>query len=486
MPKQYISDVITNEEIVKWQQGNRILIHSQTGSGKSEFIKTKLYDYCKDNNKKILLLSNRILLKNQNIVDIGDKTDIIKVTNYQALQSQVLSKESDLLELIEPYDYIVFDEAHFMFADSTFNKSTYLLLPPIINTPSNKILILVTATPQELLGYQSKYDFQYNMKFDYSYISTLSFYNKTRYSYIIQSIIKNIPDNEKIWYFGKNAQDCFDLSTQFENAKFICSNSNKLAIKSSQETMNQIVYNSKFDCRILFSTCVLDAGVNIIDPDLKHIFIDTLNPITFIQALGRKRIVSENDKINLYVRNYNNGNLWYINNDLENKLNMIKDYNNKEVEKFTDYYKGKSVDDVLMKLYIENKAKSQHYKTQKSMIQEMIDINKNDNYKRYICNILNYDYNSIRKPDEEIEFETLYNILKEYVGKGLIDADKEYFKNRFFSNIFSPKKANYKARGINVINQIIDEDELPFFVYTQRQTKGKYRNRNFWLVGERE
>jgi hypothetical protein len=70
MPKQYISDVITNEEIAKWKQGNRILIHSQTGSCKSEFIKTKIYEYCKDNNKKILLLSNRTLYKKAKFADL--------------------------------------------------------------------------------------------------------------------------------------------------------------------------------------------------------------------------------------------------------------------------------------------------------------------------------------------------------------------------------------------------------------------------------
>jgi hypothetical protein len=486
MPKQYISDVITNEEIAKWQNGNRILIHSQTGSGKSEFIKTKLYEYCKTNNKKILLLSNRILLKNQNIVDIGDKTDIIKVTNYQALQSLMFGKEYTLNELISPYDYIVFDEAHFMFADSMFNKTTYLLLPPIIDTPIDKILILVTATPQELLGYQDQYDFQYDMVFDYSYINNLIFYNKTRYSNIVQSIIKNIPDNEKILYFGKNAQDCFDLSTQFESSKFICSKANKLANESSEEAIYQIIYNSKFDCRILFSTCVLDAGVNIIDPDLKHIFIDSLNPISFIQSLGRKRIISDNDKINLYVRNYNNGNLWYIDKDFEHKLEMVDNYNNKKTNDFSDYYKGGNVDDVLIKVYIENKAKLQHYKTQKELLQEMRDIHQEDNYKRYICKLLNFNYSNIQKPNYEIEYDSLYDVLKEYVGKNLIDADREYFKNRFFSNIFVPKKVNYKGRGMDAINQIIAEDGLPFSIFSQRQNSGKYRNRHFWVVQEVE
>ena len=46
MPRQYISDVITNDEIAKWQNGNRILIYSQTGSGKSFFICLTIVLFC--------------------------------------------------------------------------------------------------------------------------------------------------------------------------------------------------------------------------------------------------------------------------------------------------------------------------------------------------------------------------------------------------------------------------------------------------------
>ena len=56
--RKYISDIVTKEEIDKWKSGQRILINSQTGTGKSEFIKNNLYEYCKLLNKKILLMSN--------------------------------------------------------------------------------------------------------------------------------------------------------------------------------------------------------------------------------------------------------------------------------------------------------------------------------------------------------------------------------------------------------------------------------------------
>ena len=91
MPKQFISDIIDLNVIGKWKLGDRILIHSQTGTGKSQFIKDILYEYCKRGDKKILLLSNRNLLKNQNQEEISNiKSEIITLKNYQELETNVL------------------------------------------------------------------------------------------------------------------------------------------------------------------------------------------------------------------------------------------------------------------------------------------------------------------------------------------------------------------------------------------------------------
>ena len=480
MPRQYISDIITNDEIAKWQNGNRILIYSQTGSGKSFFIKKNLYNYCKPIGKKILLLSNRNLLKNQNIVDIEGKEDVIDAKNYQTFESIISKGEKTLEELIYIYDYIVCDEIHYPFADSMFNDNTHLILPLIKNKYKDKICIYITATPQELLDYQDDYDFKYNMQFDYSYIENLYFYNKTKYSTIVHSIIKNIPSNEKILYFGSTALDCWEMSQDFDNSKFICSPSNKMGIYSDQETMKQIVYNSKFECRILFSTCILDNGINIIDKDLKHIFIEAMNPVAFIQYLGRKRIISDDDKINLYVRSYSNSNIWYIYNNFKVKLKNISDIQNSNS---IDTYLKKEVDNILdIKSEVLNEAKLQHYKSQKIMLFDMYDMYDPEYYKYYICNMLNFDFNNIKQPNEEFEFETLYEILESYVGKMMFKRDKGIFKNIIFSNVFVPKKTNYRKRGFAAAKNVIAEDGLPFTLNSRQERGSENRGQRYWIV----
>ena len=63
----------------------------------------------------------------------------------------------------------------------------------------------------------------------------------------------------------------WNLSTEFSDTAFICSPGNKMAMNSSISEMNEIITNAKFNSHILFSTKILDNGVNLRDKQLKHI-----------------------------------------------------------------------------------------------------------------------------------------------------------------------------------------------------------------------
>ena len=56
MVKKRVSEIITTEEIKKWNKGDIITITAGTGAGKSYFIKNILYAFAKQENKKILFL----------------------------------------------------------------------------------------------------------------------------------------------------------------------------------------------------------------------------------------------------------------------------------------------------------------------------------------------------------------------------------------------------------------------------------------------
>jgi hypothetical protein len=457
--RKYISDVVTKEEIDKWKLGQRILINSQTGTGKSEFIKNNLYEYCKLLNKKILLMSNRNLLKNQNIADIGIKTDFIKPHNYQEFETKVING-TFIEELFSPYTYVVYDEAHYFFSDSQFNQNTDLLIEPIKNTPKDKIFIFITATSDALLDYQDKFDYIYTLPYDYSYIKNIYFYTRlTNKSHIVESIINNIKDGGKILYFGSNAKDNFNLYKKYENSSFICSEGNALHDKCSQETISQIVNDSKFESDILFSTKLLDNGVNLKDEKLKHIIIDMVDPISFIQSLGRKRCMNPKDQINLYIKDYHRGMIHWI----------IEGYNKqiREVQKLKDSE--------------INLAKYQNWTTQRKLLSRM-NAHDKDGYKKYICNLLSFDINRIKNANIEFENGSLQSLLESYVGTKMFKEEQEKFKDLFFDKIFTPKRTDYFARGIKAANGVIEEDKLKFIIYSRQETKGVNRNKSYWII----
>ena len=83
-------------------------------------------------------------------------------------------------------------------------------------------------------------------------------------------------------------------STCFLDAEFAERHASKIE-------MENIVTKERFDQQILIATPVLDTGINLFDKELKNIVVMTNTPETFIQMLGRKRRLSEDEKIRLFI-----------------------------------------------------------------------------------------------------------------------------------------------------------------------------------------
>ena len=108
---QYVSNAI-GDEYQSWIEGDYILINSQTGTGKSYFITHILNDYAKANDKTILYISNRKLLKQQikrdlivhegyslpNNKDIDQIRDIgsVSVMSYQGITRQIYNSKYNI------------------------------------------------------------------------------------------------------------------------------------------------------------------------------------------------------------------------------------------------------------------------------------------------------------------------------------------------------------------------------------------------------
>ena len=286
----YVSELITLNEINKWKKGDNILIKSQTGSGKSHFIMNTLAPLCQERKMKILIFSNRDLLKQQN--------QRLAFTNIACLNYQFLEKfdKTKLEEKLKEYDIVNFDECHYFFKDSNFNANTDKILRYALEK-TNQIKIFSSATPEPLCATNLNFNYQYDIPHDFSYIQNIIFYDN------IEDVLAKIAlEPAKSVCFFSNASDAcaFALSNK-DIASFLCSKSNVLWKLADQNAKEEIVQNSKFSSKILATTTVLDNGVNLIDPNLKNVVIDFYDPVTIVQALGRKR-AQPGDKISLYIK----------------------------------------------------------------------------------------------------------------------------------------------------------------------------------------
>lgn len=479
--RKYISDVITEKDVASWKNGERILIHAQTGSGKSHFVKNVLYRYCRDNNKKVLLLSNRAILKAQNEVDLEGKLDVIHIENYQKLESEVLNGRT-IKELFMDYDIIVYDETHYLFSDSQFNRNTDLLIDPIINNPKDKIFVFCTATPEALLYYNPTFERNYSIPFNYDYIEDIYFYSKNA---TIEEILNNIPQNEKVIYFSSDAFDAYEIASHHEDAEFICSESNKnFAKRSSKKTIHEIVNYNTFYSRILCTTKVLDNGINIIDKNVKHIIIDMLDPISLVQCLGRKRIIDNDDKITVYIKNYHGGWLYSQIESLNAKLKFVEEIERIGVDNFQAKYKKKDFDDIIQNDFTINQSKLVHYKTNRKFYSTMLNDRDKVGYKKMVYDVLYQKSDDFKSAENKFEKNNLEDVLDGLVGIQLFDEEIKKFKNIFFSNIFSSKNVNYRNRGILCINAILEEDDLDYRIISNKERKKPHRNKVYWTVNK--
>jgi superfamily II DNA or RNA helicase len=487
--KQRIANIVTREEIDKWKPGDRILIWAQTGTGKSYFIKNNFYDYCKENNLKALFLSNRSLLKRQNISDLGEKSKIIKSINYQTLEKEILNGV-DTLEIFAGYDVIIYDEVHYIFTDSEFNRNTDLLMEPIKNPHKNKIFIFITATPIALRQYNREYEYVYTLSKDYTYIESLYFYTNKETP---ELIIRNLPKDEKAIYFCSRAEEAYELSKKFEDSAFICSEGNRLHKYVSKTVVEELSGMNKdknkkekttLSCKYLFTTKALDNGVSIEDPALKHIIIDMLDPVTLIQCLGRRRIDFDNpENVIVYIKDYNRRVINYHLVGIEKKLQTAFIFENLGAEDFQREYRKKEFDSVIDNNFVLNQAKLQNYQTEQLYLKQMFEDEDGRGYRKYICNILDFDIEQVKEAELEFQMKNIKQVLEKWQGIKMFKEEQETFRIDFFSRMFpNATKIDYRKRGINSMNAIVDEEKLPYHIFSFVEKSGEMRDKTYWIV----
>ena len=149
---------------------------------------------------------------------------------------------------------------------------------------------------------------------------------------VLMKMLFELPLEEKAIYFS-NVDKVYQASLDLKDAEFLCSTNSKYSKLANQEIKKQIIEEEKFECQVLCTTSVIDNGVNIKDESVKHIIVDYFDIDTIIQCLGRKRVLHEEDTINIYIRNRSIKSLRMSLSNFKTQIAQVKyliDYGEKE------------------------------------------------------------------------------------------------------------------------------------------------------------
>lgn len=468
-----VSNIVTTHEIKQWKIGDIITITAGTGVGKSYFIKNILYAYAKENHQKILMLIHRTncVEQFQREIERDKKTDVIDIETYQKLEYKNLNGYKNYLNT---YKYIVCDEFHYFMSDALFNKTTDVSLNCILNSIGT-IRIFMSATGHYMKNYINNIKhmetINYEIPASYNFIQTLRFFNKDE---TIEKYIKEcIETKSKAIFFIQSAEKAYKLYIKYKKyCLFNCGKSDRHYKYVDKNKISKMLIEEHFNENILITTTCLDAGVNIIDIEVKHIIIDVKDIGSLIQCIGRRRIKNEDDKINIYIKSITNKQLGGIKSDLIKKMN-IADYRKEHTVKETilKYPRYKNIDNIVYDDVVDEDNKCTIKINEMMYFKCLIEVANIDTmiqygkfgYCKFLACLFKFVDDSNGKFSYEIEEEDEEgNKLKDYlnnmVGKVILQQKD---RKQLIEKI--DVKANGKQlKGINNLNGALEEMGIPY------------------------
>lgn len=505
--RERVSEVVTIKEVESWKPSDIITIKAGTGTGKSYFIKNNLYAIAKRDKKRILMLIHRKNCTDQFLMEIeeANKTDIIDIRTYQSIEAV---ERSGVIFEFGHYDYICADEWHYFLSDSSFNKFCDISLKAILNTKAIKIFMSATGDTmkrilkgEKLLGLET---IDYEIPFDYSFIKKLQFFYK--YETLESYIRYAIKHNEKAIFFIDSVRRSYELFKKYKDVSiFNCAEGHEYYKHVNKEQINDILKNEGFDKvnrktgkkdstdgkLILFTSTVMDAGVNIIMPDLHHIVCDVKDTGTLIQCIGRKRIRASSDYINLYIKAMYGKQLGGRETQLRNKIEVaeyfIEHGERKLVNEFYREINDVMIYDEVTETGIKKKLNLLMYL---KVLDDIFEIEKmkavggKHPYCQYLTEKI-FKLGHFRLYEAEEEAKELEVYLSGLQGKKLFKEDQKELIDRIDLRVDGKQQRSYKKLndGLDMIkaNYIVKRD-----VDKRRKledgTPNHNRDKTYWEV----
>lgn len=330
-----VSDVLSSQEIMKF--GRQTVISAGVGSGKNWWVTNVL-----KNLGRILLITSRKLTMDQTNMDYPDFIKSVKfradengyavVTNSQfEFYVRICGEPQNFLRGVDGtcvFDYIVVDEAHSLFTDSTFTYSSFYLwvfIQQIIKHEAFTKVILMSATLMPFLSKLQKAKWKHIDLREKCISIVPDKINVMSTPLALWDIITHTSRDNKMIYMATSATDIANNLLPLFGRLGI--RKDRIAVIMNESKMNELFpveikkqkgvtdkeqihylddlyekYKAE-ECYkkikesgelpenidILLATSRLREGVNITDVNVKRVYIESHNKIDIIQFAGRAR-----------------------------------------------------------------------------------------------------------------------------------------------------------------------------------------------------
>lgn len=495
-----VSELVTIDEINTWNDGDIITITAGTGMGKSYFIKNNLYAIAKRDNKKILMLVHRLNCLDQFQYEIqrDNKIDIITLGTYQSIEHSSLKGVKSNRINPNDYDYVICDEFHYFMSDASFNKTTDLSLQAILQA-EDSVRIFMSATGdyvERYMGYKGYEIRPYRLPINFSFIRSLTFYNKDEtLEYYIQKAIKG---NYKTIVFINDVKLAGELYKKYEkHSMFNCSKSNKEYELVDENKVDVMLKNEKFEDLILFTTTVMDTGVNIYDDKIQNIICHNILDVRVLtQCIGRIRFKNNKqriDSINVVINSFTNqqlgGYTTKYNREIKHADYLLKHGTTKYNDKF--YRKSDVSNIVYDDTTISTSETDEVIKkvNELAYFKRRIDANEielmlkegKDGYCKYLKKWFGFNKRYILE-EEKKQRDRLEDYLDEMVGTVILQTKDR----KGLIETINVRQNGRLLKGLNSLNTALEESGYNYRINkfeTSRTINGKRKNfKSAWRV----
>jgi hypothetical protein len=315
MTAKYISELV-RDDYKDWDNC-LVAFDAGTGTGKTTFVISILLPYVIQQGKTMLYLYNRNKLGDDIKAEaiLYKDNSLLTIDSYQGIERDIENGIS-----IPDYDYVVADEIHYFFTDAKMNDRTNLSYVFFMNQHkrTHNVMLCMSATGNVLFnGWEQSglLDYRYKIPKNYSYVTAVhTFRDREHMVRAIHDIRTSRPDDKILvyvqrltdldWMYLEFGNDAKYLCSRKKGEKRVCYRPNETPCPVKARVDYDCIKDQTFDSHILFTTTVIDTGIDLKDRRLKHIFFNIMDIDTLIQAAGRKRSLDETDTCEFYFNAY--------------------------------------------------------------------------------------------------------------------------------------------------------------------------------------